>query len=249
MKLVIYTALFADESLPIAEVGRFFPFTHEKDDVKYIAFTNREDLKSDFWEVRHVGVQEDYSFRMMSRFHKWNPAKIDLPEHTHSLWMGSQCYFKFEPKAIIKHYLGDKYHTAIHHHTDLVSAYVEGMVTSYVYNNDKPEIVNRQLEKYYSNGFPYNYDHYETGIIIRKNSKEAYELSADVFIELELHSIRDQLSTPYVIWSRRKDGDEGILTIRESFTAHKGQNPIPKSTIFFTEPKPSKELKEDLTKR
>jgi len=138
MKLVIYTALFADESLPIAEVGRFFPFTHEKDDVKYIAFTNREDLKSDFWEVRQVGVQEDYSFRMMSRFHKWNPAKIDLPEHTHSLWMDSQCYFKFEPKAIIKHYLGDKYHTAIHHHTDLVSAYVEGMVTSYVYNNDKP---------------------------------------------------------------------------------------------------------------
>ena len=73
MKLVIYTALFADESLPIAEVGRFFPFTHEKDGVKYVAFANRKDLKSDFWEVRQVEVKEDYSCRMMSRFHKWKP--------------------------------------------------------------------------------------------------------------------------------------------------------------------------------
>ena len=249
MKLVIYTALFADESLPLEEVGRFFPFTHERGDVKYIAFTNREDLKSDFWDVKVLKKDKDKSFRMMSRFLKWNPSKAKLPKHTHNLWMDSQCYFKFEPKAIVDHYLKDNKHTAIHHHTDLRSIYVEGMVTSYAYMNDKPSIVNRQLERYHENGMPYQYDHFETGVLIRKNNKDANEFSKEVYTELTTDSIRHQISTPYIVWNRREKGDKGILTITESFTAHKGQLPLEKSKIFFTEPKPSDKLKEDLTKR
>ena len=58
MNLVIYTALFADPDLPLEEVGRFYPFAHVKNDVKYIAFTNREDLKSDFWDVQVVDVPD-----------------------------------------------------------------------------------------------------------------------------------------------------------------------------------------------
>ena len=249
MNLVIYTALFADPDLPLEEVGRFFPFTHDKGDVKYVAFTNRKDLKSDFWQVVVMDKPDAMSWRMMSRYLKWNPTKIKLPEHTHSLWMDSQCYFKYEPKAIIDHYLKDGMHTAIHHHTDLRSVYVEGMVTSYAYMNDKPAIVNRQLERYHEEGMPYQYDHFETGILIRKNCKESIEFSEQVYKELETDSIRDQISTPYVVWKRRENGDKGILTITESFTAHQGQLPFNKSQIFFTEPKPSEKLKEDLTKR
>lgn len=249
MKLVIYTALFADPDLPLEEVGRFFPFTHDKGDVEYVAFTNRKDLKSDFWNVKLMEKPKTRSWRMQSRFLKWNPSKADLPEHTHSLWMDSQCYFKFEPKAIVDHYLKDNKHTAIHHHTDLRSIYVEGMVTSYAYMNDKPSIVNRQLERYHEAGMPYQYDHFETGILIRKNNKESNEFSKEVYTELETDSIRDQISTPFVVWKRRQEGDEGILTITESFTAHQGQLPLEKSKIFFTEPKPSEKLKEDLTKR
>lgn len=249
MKLVIYTALFADPDLPLEEVGRFFPFTHDKGDVEYVAFTNRKDLKSDFWNVKLMGKPKRRSWRMQSRFLKWNPSLADLPEHTHSLWMDSQCYFKFEPKAIVDHYLKDNKHTAIHHHTDLRSIYVEGMVTSYAYMNDKPSIVNRQLERYHEAGMPYQYDHFETGILIRKNNKESNEFSKEVYTELETDSIRDQISTPFVVWKRRQEGDEGILTITESFTAHQGQLPLEKSKIFFTEPKPSEKLKEDLTKR
>lgn len=247
MKLIVYTALFADEKLPLEEVGRFYPFTHQKDDVHYIAFTNRKDLKSDFWDVEYIESKYDSS-RLMSREIKWNPDSF-LPEHTHSLWMDSQCFFKFEPKAIVKHILQDKYHTGIHHHTDLQSAYVEGMVSSYVYKTDRPEIINRQLERYFIEGLPYQYDHYETGILIRKNCPESVNFSKKVFNEITLGSIRDQICTPYAVWKSRRDGDEGILTIKESFTAHQGQLPLPKSKIFFTEPKPHEKLKEDLRKR
>jgi len=249
MKLIVYTALFADPRLPLEEVGRFYPFSHEKGDVDYIAFTNRRDLKSDFWDVRIVDKKDLYSYRMMSRFLKWNPDKLGFGEHTHSLWMDSQCYFKFEPTAIVDFFLQDRYHTAIHHHTDLESIYVEGMVSSYLYLNDKPSIINSQLEEYFKEGMPFKYDHFETGILIRKNCEKAFKLSNRIFNELENKSIRDQISTPYVVWKSRQEGDKGILTIKESFTAHQGQLPLKKSEIFFTEPKPSKELKEDLLKR
>ena len=103
MKLTIYTALFADETLPIEEVGNFYPFKHDKDDVRYIAYTNREDLTSNYWEVRKIDVKEGLSPRMMSREIKWNPT-IYLEDFTHSLWLDSQCYFSYEPKAIVNHY-------------------------------------------------------------------------------------------------------------------------------------------------
>ena len=248
MKLIVYTALFADENLPIEDVGKFYPFEHDKGDVKYIAYTNRDDLTSDYWEVRKVNVKEDLSPRMMSREIKWNPTMY-LKDFTHSLWLDSQCYFTYEPKAIVNHYLQNNYHTAIHHHTDLQSIYVEGMVSSYVYSNDIPSIINRQLERYFEEGHPYNYDHYETGVLIRENCDASNQLSKAIYNELANHSIRDQICTPYCVRKARESGDNKILTIKESFTAHKGGLPLSKSQIFFTTPKPSEKLKENLNER
>ena len=248
MKLIIYTALFADESLPLEEVGKFYPFEHDKGDVRYIAYTNREDLTSDYWEVRKINVKENLSPRMMSREIKWNPTMY-LEDFTHSLWLDSQCYFTYEPKAIVNHYLQNNYHTAIHHHTDLQSIYFEGMVSSYVYNTDSPSIINKQLERYFKEDHPYQYDHYETGVLIRKNCDASNKLSKNIYNELTNHSIRDQICTPYCVRNARENGDNQILTIKESFTAHKGNLPLPKSQIFFTTPKPSEKLKENLNER
>jgi hypothetical protein len=248
MKLTVYTALFADDSIPLEDVGQFYPFTHRKDEVQYIAFTNRIDLESEFWDVMYTPIEEGLSARMMSRKVKWNPTKF-LKDFTHTIWMDSQCYFTVEPTAIVDYILQSEYHTAIHHHTDLQSTYIEGMVQSYYYCLDKPSIVNQQMEKYFAEGLPYNYDHYETGILIRKNCDEANNLSNNVFTELQNHSIRDQLSTPYCVFKSRKSGDTGIKTIPESFTAHKGNLSLPKSKMFFTVPKPSEKLKENLDNR
>lgn len=249
MKLTVYTALFANENISLDDVGNFYEFNHEKENVNYVAFTNRKDIKSNFWDVVHIEIEDGISPRMMSRKLKWNPNKYIGNDITHSIWLDSQCYFLYDPIEIVKYYLGTRYHTAIHHHTDLNSIYIEGMVSSYVYKTDKPEIINRQIEKYYNEGMPYNYDHFETGVLIRKNNDKSNKLSEQVFDELLRHSIRDQISTPYVVWKLRNDGDGGIFTIKESFTAHKGQLPLPKSNIFFTTPKPSEKLKEDLSKR
>ena len=75
MKLIVYTALFADESIPLEDVGQFYPFNHDKEDVTYIAFTNRIDLESKFWDVIYTPIEEGLSARMMSRKIKWNPTQ------------------------------------------------------------------------------------------------------------------------------------------------------------------------------
>ena len=248
MKLIVYTALFADLNISLNEVGEFIEFSHDKEDVEYIAFTNRPDLTSKFWDVRHLEVEE-VSPRMQSRMIKWNPAKY-LPEHTHSLWLDSQCYFTVEPKSLVNYILeNDTYHTAIHHHGDLHSIYVEGMVSSYVYQTDKPEIINRQLERYFNEGHPYQYDHFETGVLIRKSCEASTKFNEMIRHELQNHSIRDQICTPFVVQKLRQLGDTQIKTIPETFVAHNHKNPIPKSKYFFTVPKPTEKLKEDLAKR
>ena len=248
MKLKVYTALFADETIPLKDVGEFFPFKHNKGNVEYIAFTNRDDIVSEWWDVNYLPIEKNLSPRMMSRKIKWNPTQY-LQDFTHTIWLDSQCYFEVDPEAIVNFYLQSEFHTAIHHHTDLQSTYVEGMLQCYYYCLDKPSIINPQMEKYFLEGLPYKYDHYETGILIRKNCDEANELSKNIYNEVSNHSIRDQLSTPYCVFKARQKGDTGIKTIPESFTAHEGGLPLPKSKIFFTIPKPSEKLKENLENR
>ena len=76
MKLTVYTALFADDDIPLEDVGQFYPFKHTKGEVQYVAFTNRIDLESEFWDVFYTPIEEGLSARMMSRKVKWNPTKF-----------------------------------------------------------------------------------------------------------------------------------------------------------------------------
>lgn len=244
MKLIIYTALFAHQNTPLIEVGKFYPFNHDKKGVKYIAFTNRKDLTSDFWDVKYVDLKQS-SPRVDARYYKINPH-IVLPEHEVSLWMDSQVYFTYEPNAFVEYYLKN-YDVAIHHHSDISSVAQESVAQAWVYQNDDPQIIMNQVVRYGKLGFPMiKYDHYSSGILFRKNNKFVEQFNNMWWDEVNNNSLRDQLSLPYVVWSCRKSG-LAVNTIMEDFTAHKNALPIPKSSIFFTTPKPS--LKENLTNR
>ena len=246
MKIIVYTALFADEKLPLEQVGSFINYTHNKGDVEYIAFTNRKDLKSDFWNIQYVDLKMSSS-RMDARYYKLN-SHIVLPPHNYSIWMDSQCYFVHNPVNIIEKYLiSTNSDVAIHHHSDINNLVSEAVAQAWVYINDNAKIVMNQLVVYGDEGFPLlAYDHFETGILLRCNNSNVVKFNEMWWEEVCNHSIRDQLSVPYVVWKCRND-DMKIYTIQESFTAHKHKLPIPKSISFFTVPKPI--LKEDLIKR
>lgn len=246
MKVIVYTALFADSNIPLENVGKFFPFEHPKDNVEYIAFTNRKDLKSEYWDVRYVELKES-SPRVDARFYKLN-SHLVLPEHDFSIWMDSQCYFRYKPTDIITLLLDQtNAEVAIHHHSDINSLAQESVAQAWVYKNDNSQIIMNQMIKYEKDGFPMNgYDHFETGILIRRNNNNVKYFNELWWDEVTNNSLRDQLSIPFVVWKCRQRGMH-IYTIPESFTAHKHRLPIPKSKIFFTTPKPP--LREDISKR
>lgn len=244
MNLVIYTALFAEENLPLSNVGHFYPFKHSKGDVKYIAFTNRKDLKSDFWDVKYVDLKET-SPRLDARYYKLN-SHLVLPEHDCSLWMDSQVYFKYDPITVVGHYL-QGYDIAMHHHSDITSLAHESIAQSWVYKNDKDTIIMPQMIRYNADGFPMRgYDHFETGILMRRNNLNVKKFNELWWGEVKNNSLRDQLSAPYVVWKMRKENVK-VNTIKESFTAHRHSLPTPKSKMFFTIDKPK--LEENLNNR
>lgn len=245
--MIVYTALIADENLPLDQVGRLFPFEHDKNGVDYVAFTNRKDITSDFWDVRYVELKHS-SPRMDARFYKLN-SHVLFPGYDASIWMDSQCYFAFDPKTIIKQYLTEKgADIAIHHHSDISSLDREMYAQAFLYKNDDPKVVLSQFMDYLGFDFPVTkYDHFETGILLRKNTQVVRDFNALWWGEVKEKSLRDQLSCPYVVWETRKTHPNAVFTIPESFTAHKHSLPIPKSKVFFTTPKPK--LVEDLDKR
>ena len=245
--MIVYTALIADENLPLEQVGKLFPFEHDKEGVDYVAFTNRKDLTSNFWDVRHIELKHS-SPRMDARFYKLN-SHILFPNHNASIWMDSQCYFSFDPKAIIDQYLIKRgADIAIHHHSDINSLDREMYAQAFLYKNDDPKIILNQFMGYMESEFPITkYDHFETGILLRKNTQIVKDFNELWWGEVKDKSLRDQLSCPYVVWEIRKNHPDAVFTIPESFTAHKHNLPIPKSQVFFTTPKPS--LVENLDKR
>ena len=246
MKIIVYTALFADENLPIEEVGEFFPFKHPKDGVEYIAFTNRRDLKSEYWDVRYV-MQRYSSSRLEARYHKLMPRMV-LPEHDASIWLDSCCYFTYDPKSIIQKYLTDQSaDIAIHRHADITNLVQEAIAQAWVYRNDNPSIVMDQVIEYDEIGFPImGYDHFETAIVLRMNNENTKRFNELWWSELHTHSLRDQVSAPYVVWKCRSEGIS-VYSIPETYVAHKYSQPLPKSKVFFTVPKPK--LDENLEKR
>jgi len=237
-KTIVYSALFAEENLPLSDVGAFCEKTESYNDTEFIAFTNRRDIKSDKWKIKYVDLKES-SPRVDARYYKMNSHKV-LPDHNTSIWMDSQFYITRNPQEIINERLiKNQASIAIHHHGDINNLVREANSQAFVYKNDDPEICLNQLLQYYKEGFPVmGYHHFETGVLIRINNKTTQAFNEMWWEQINKYSLRDQISCPYVVWKMRQNKPTAIHTIVESFVAHKHTLPIPKSKDFFTVPKP-----------
>ena len=98
-----------------------------------------------------------------------------------------------------------------------------------MHNLDDPDTIDAQVAKYKSEGHPWDYGLLETGIIMRSNIPEVAKFNEDWWSEIENHSIRDQISAPYIV---RTHPDVRFYTIPYSFTAHQGFQDRPKSPHF-----------------
>jgi hypothetical protein len=66
---------------------------------------------------------------------------------------------------------------------------------------DSAEVVDRQMRKYRSQGFPAHFGLIRTGLVIRRHDDSRLRKHCRLWLkEISLHSQRDQLSFNYVLW-------------------------------------------------
>lgn len=212
--------------------GGFIPFTHEKEDVEYHAFTNLN-IQSDYWNVHNVDLKFDNNARKTARWYKTHPHEV-LDDHDVSVWMDNQCYFTVRIQDLVQQYIGDKHDFFVHRHGDMDCCYQEGFVSHYHYNLDNPEKIYKQLARYSEDKFPIHAGLFETGILLRRNIDSVKELNEMWWNEIDNYSIRDQISLPWVL-SKNTNVRQNLCEL--SFTAHPSNIGRNKSPFFKTIPR------------
>lgn len=118
-------------------------------------------------------------------------------EADYSIWVAGNVFLKKTPKMIVKNLLKG-HDICLYHHHKRDCIYDEGEVIRRI-KKDKEEVVDNHMQKYKKEGYPENNGLVETGIIIRKHSKQMDRFNEAWFAELCTGSRRQQLSFNYVL--------------------------------------------------
>ena len=216
MKIAVYTALFTDD--PNYLYGDIIPYTHGKDEVDYIAFTNSEYLESDFWDIRKMSLWR--SGRWTARKCKTSP-EILLPDYDVWVWMDNEIYFTYDLRSLVDFHLGDN-DLAVHKHCDRNCLYEEVEATSRRSPlRDPIGLITGQGKSYRDEGYPEQIGLYENGILFRKNNERVREFNKLWFDETAKWNTEDQLSMMYSLW---KLPEVKVNPINQTFVLHNYAN-------------------------
>jgi len=227
MKLVNYTVMFADD--PKKLHGDLVPYTHDKEGVDYIAFTNSPYIKSDFWDVRLVDEKDmEKDGRYTARKYKTLPHKI-LPDYDFHMWTDNQVYFNTDPVSLVEGYLGDDYDVAAHKHIDRECMYQEveaclNRPQSAGPSRQDPQLLIKQGEDYREDGYPEMNGLYETGFLLRRNCDKVRKFNEQWWDESINRTTEDQVSFVYLLWKNqeiRMNGIEYTLCAHQSALGRK----------------------------
>lgn len=168
--------------------------------VEYILFTDDPTFKSDVWNVKPVDfIDKNLDLRKRSRYVKLNPHKV-LPPHDISIWV-DHC---FEPKiSNVEQMLEEinfKASNVMNFKHPLRNCIYDEASAVLKYSLDGVNIVNSQVKRYISIGFPMNYGLFENGFIIRRNKDKINFFNDTWWNEVKNNSGRDQLSQMYASW-------------------------------------------------
>ena len=216
-KIAVYTGLFTDD--PNTLYGDIIDYTHNKDGIDYIAFTNSDHLKSDFWDVRKMDTWRNG--RWTARKCKTSPQEL-LPDYDAWLWMDNEIYFTYDAKSLFEHYLND-YDLAVHKHCDRNCLYQETFEGGLkrVPMRDTPESLVDQVKRYEKEGYPPNIGMYENGILFRRNNDKIVKMNELWFKEVADWNTEDMQPMMYVLW---KYPDIKVNAINKTFVAHNYKN-------------------------
>lgn len=182
--------------------------TGDYDDVKepeyinpnldYILFTDNPNLKSNVWDVRLIAREKDLDSVRMARKIKILGHEY-LADYDYSIWVDGkigiigdleeyvQKYRSREPILCFNHYIND-------------CIYEEFDVCTYL-KKDSIDIMQKQIDRYRSEGYPEHNGLIESAILVRDfHDKKLQKVMKDWWSEIINGSRRDQLSFNYACW-------------------------------------------------
>ncbi|HVU85660.1 MAG TPA: glycosyltransferase domain-containing protein [Puia sp.] len=188
-KIVVYTAIAGgyDSLKPVLPLWQ--------DEATFVAFLDKPQ-RVPGWEIRtvHEGFKDPCR---NAKIHKILPHKF-FPDADYSLWIDGCVRLKsiMPLRQWIKEYLA-KHDQAQCKHWGRDCIYQEGGACLQ-YHWDLPAIIHRQMDKYFSEGYPRNNGLGECTVIFRRHTQAVENLNELWWKEISEGSRRDQLSFNYV---------------------------------------------------
>lgn len=182
-ELTIYTGIFGD--------GDRLYEPRSTENLRFVCYTDNENIKSDIWEVRYQSPQYAEHPRWQARRCKILGYKeLDAQE---SLWIDG----RYEFVRLIR--LPIYNNILLNTHYERNCAYDEARICiDNGIGNAKDLMLS--IDRMHNSGFPHNYGLWYTSNLWRRHTVETEILCESWWQEMSQGSIRDQVSLPFVLW-------------------------------------------------
>ena len=166
-------------------------------DVEYKFFTNRSEMvEGEGWEIVHIDQQSN--FRKKAREIKTNIHKF-VSDTDYWLWIDNNCQLQVD-----LHYFLPSIEDC-----DILlmpnperGDIVEEANVLLKWKPEQSQGIQEGISQYYKEGYVPK-DLYETKVLMRRNTERVREFNSLWWKEIQTHSIRDQISFPYVSWKTK----------------------------------------------
>lgn len=194
-KVAVYTAVFGNYD-SIKEP------LYISDNCDYYAITDQNIPDKSAWVKYTI---KDEGFEQLDNYHKAKYCKLHphelFPQYEYSIWIDGNVRIVADVIPLIDRMskettmatFQNPYHRCI---------YTESRFLIY-HNAANLDVLHTQVSMYQKEGFPKNFGMREFTIIVRKhNDRDLIDLMEKWWTQVNKYTMRDQISLPYLLWSR-----------------------------------------------
>jgi hypothetical protein len=164
--------------------------------VEYLCFTDQPQ-RAGVWKyvVQEPGTNTP---RLAARMRKILSHRYLPPGTTYSMWVDANVLFLGNIETTVTNFLSEA-DIALFGHPTRQCIYAEAHACT-VQGKGDPECIAAQAARYRNEGYPEGNGLYETTMLLRRHTDAITELNRHWWGEVVAHSMRDQISFPYVLW-------------------------------------------------
>lgn len=169
-------------------------------------------IKSEVFDNKGLNRNKDLLNVFVNRYIKFHPYEIFKNDYDYAVYVDGNISILEDITPLVSA-VGKKTGLALHRHRQRKSLYNEAKVCE-ILKRGNAKMLDQQITKYKSDGFPVEYGLYECNVIVsdlgKKEGKEILEAWWEEFVRSR--SMRDQIALPYVVWKKNyKFDDVGSL--------------------------------------